>query len=59
MGVGISRLTAARLTSSLGIGKSLFGKPLLLLSNVRGKNVFKGDHIAQRPREEKQPAVTF
>lgn len=52
-------MTAARLTSSLGTGKSVFGKPPVLLSNVRGENVFKGGHIAQRPQEEKQPAVTF
>lgn len=52
-------MTAARLTSSLGTDKRLFGTPLLLLSNVRRKNVFKGSHIAQRPQEEKQPAVTF
>lgn len=37
---GISRLSV-RLTSSIGIGKSLFDKPLLLLSNVRGKCVHR------------------
>lgn len=48
-------MTTAELVNSRGINESQFGKPLLV-SNVRGKNVFKGDHIAQRPKEEKQPA---